>query len=90
MTKILDGAFYSIGRLLPEEDSPERGAPAPSEGPDTDKKRGEGSPKPPAETKEEAVESSHGDAKPSRGSAGDRSITLLADQGGAGEEYNGS
>ena len=73
VTKILDGAFYSIGRLLPEEESPERGVAAPSEGAGSEekKKKGQESPKRSGETKEEAVESGQGDTKPSRKSAGE-------------------
>ena len=65
VTKILDGAFYSIGRLLPEEDSPERGEAAPSDLPGEEGQKGEASPKPPAEAKEETVESKPKEAKPS-------------------------
>ena len=65
VTKILDGAFYSIGRLLPEEDSPEKGAAAPSGSPGADNKKGEASPRLPAETKEEVVEGNAEETKPS-------------------------
>ena len=59
VTKILDGAFYSIGRLLPEEeDSPEKGGSAPSGSPRSAEKKGEVSPKPHVDTKEESVEAS--------------------------------
>ena len=58
VTKILDSAFYSIGRLLPEEESPEKGAGAPSEAPDLEEKKGEESPRVPARAKEEEAEAS--------------------------------
>ena len=44
VTKILDSAFYSIGRLLPE-DSPEKGESAPSEGQVEEEKKGDASSK---------------------------------------------
>ena len=47
VTKVLDGAFYSIARLIPEEeDSPEKGVAAPSRPEEKEKrKKGEDSPK---------------------------------------------
>ena len=66
VTKILDGAFYSIGRLLPEEDSPEKGGPPPSSSPKKDTEKGEPSPSGQAEAKEEVVEASGAKSRPSR------------------------
>ena len=52
---------------MPEDESPEKGASAPSGSPTAEKKKGEASPRLPAGAKEEVVERSRGEARPSRG-----------------------
>ena len=51
VTKVLDGAYYSIARLVPEEDSPAKGEASPSR-PEVKKKKGEDSPKVSVDEKE--------------------------------------
>ena len=65
VTKILDSAFYSIGRLLPE-DSPEKGESPPSEGQVEEEKKGDTPPKKRTKAKEEAAEVSGKDSRTSR------------------------
>ena len=54
VTKIRDSAFYSISRLVPEEDSPEKGVSSPKRVPQEETTNGEGSPSGRVIEKEEA------------------------------------
>ena len=56
VTKILDSAFYSISRLVADEESPRRGVSAPKKKAAEDRSKGEGSPKTGGESGTQRIE----------------------------------
>ena len=56
VTKVLDSAFYSIQRLVPEDDSPQKGVETPSPKERVKASKGEGSPKKSGREKEEKAD----------------------------------